>query len=139
MVSNRKTEKLIKGRGTNPNSHGNNRIGKELTVTGDARLTPTQWGVAKKIGKGNASKGLRSLVDVAISVGAEDADILFAKLPHLGKAKLALQLLLDGNPKAVEYAESVLLELEDLEIENLYQEAFDEGIIEKPKGGAYIV
>jgi hypothetical protein len=132
------SKKLIRGRGSNPNSHGNHRIGSELTDEKKIRLMPKQWEVAKKIGDGNYSQGVRSLVDVAISAGAKDADILFTKLSHLGKAKLAIQLLLQGHSKASEYAESVLLDLEDLEIENLYEEAFIEGVIEKPKG-AYIV
>jgi len=133
------TKKLIKGRGSNPNSHGNHRIGSELTDEKKIRLMPKQWEVAQKLGNGNYSKGLRSLVDAAeIAAGAEDADILFTKLPYLGKAKLAIQLLLQGHSKASEYAEAVLLDLEDLEIENLYEEAFIKGVIEKPKG-AYIV
>lgn len=73
------------------------------------------------MGEGNYSKGMRSL------------------LPHLAKAKLAIELLLNNHPQAAEYAEGVLIELEDLEIENLYEEAYADGIIEKPKGGAYII
>ncbi len=80
---------------------------------------------------------MRQLIDRAISIGA-DTDKLFATLPAIGKAKLALQLLLEGDPNARELAESVLLELEDLEIENLLQEAALEGVIDLPKG-AYIV
>ncbi len=60
---------------------------------------------------------------VATSLEAENLDKLFATLPHLSKAKLALQLLLDGHPQSREYGEAVLLDLEDLEIEALYDES----------------
>ncbi len=60
---------------------------------------------------------------VATSLEAENLDKLFATLPHLSKAKLALQLLLEGHPQAKEYGEGVLLDLENLEIGTLYDEA----------------
>jgi hypothetical protein len=51
----------IKGRGSNPNSHGNNKgkkaIAKEVT------MLPEQWAKAEKAGKGNFSKGLRKAIE----------------------------------------------------------------------------
>lgn len=47
---------------------------------------------------------------------------LFAQLPVFSKAKAAIEMLLDGCPQAKEYAESVLIELENLEIEQVYEE-----------------
>lgn len=125
-----------KGRGSNPNSHKNKPFlgvePKEIT------LTPQQWEIAKTLGEGSYSKGVRSLIDFAISLGATNSDKLFAKLPAIGKAKLAIQLLLEDHPKAQEIAEAVLLDLEDLEIEHLYEDVIVDGVV-KPKGGAYII
>jgi hypothetical protein len=88
-----------------------------------------------------SKQGLERLNAIAqaenISKG-EVADRLFVMLPVFGKAKLAIELLLSGDPKAKKYAEAVLLDMEDLEIEHLYEEAITEGIIQ-PKGGAWIV
>lgn len=128
----------IKGRGSNPSSHRNKpKLGVQAK---EINLTPAQWEVAKQIGGGgdrDYSKGVRQLVDFAISLGATDADKLFSRLPAIGQAKLAIQLLLEGHPKAQELAEAVLIDLEDLEIENLYQEAIVEGNV-KPTKGAWI-
>ncbi|HEY9598192.1 MAG TPA: hypothetical protein V6D33_11035 [Cyanophyceae cyanobacterium] len=64
---------------------------------------------------------------------------LFAQLPVLGRAKVAIQMLLEGHPQGQEYAESVLIELEELEIEQAYEEARIEGALPEPKSGAWIV
>lgn len=63
---------------------------------------------------------------------------LFAQLPVFSKAKVAIQMLLEGYPQAKEYAESVLIDLEDLEIEQVYKEARIEGDLPEPKSGAWI-
>ena len=41
---------------------------------------------------------------------------LFAQLPVFSQAKIAIEMLLAQHPKAQEYAETVLIKLEDLEI-----------------------
>lgn len=125
------------GRGSNSRSHHNKpKLGAENKEIG---LLPEQWELAKKIGEGNYSKGVRSLIAASVSLNTKTPNELFAKLPLLGRVKLALELLLEGDDKGRELGESVLLELEDLEIENLYAEAFVEGAIQKPKQGAWIV
>lgn len=125
---------IKKGKGSNPNSHGNKpRLGEGAIAKG-VTLAPKQWDVASEIGDGNYSLGIRRLVDLALSIGAIDSEKLFQRLPALGKSKLALQLLLEKYPKAEEYAEIVLAELEDLEIEQLYKEAIADGDINPPKG-----
>lgn len=63
---------------------------------------------------------------------------LFAQLPVFSKAKTAIELLLSGHPQAQEYAESVLIDLEDLEIEQAYEEAKIEGDLPKPSLDAWI-
>lgn len=135
-------KKLIKGRGTNPNSHGNNiKIESEKAIAKEITLYQHHWEIAKKLGGGgdrDYSKGVRVLADIAISAGAENVDKLFSKLPVLSKVKIALQMLLEGHENSTEYAEAVLVDLEDLEIENAYQEAILEGDIKPPKG-AYII
>jgi hypothetical protein len=123
------------GKGNNPNSHCNKpEIGEGKRIF----LTSEQWKIAHKVGGNNYSKGVRRLVQAGISSNTEDAEALFAGLPIIGKAKLALRLLLEQHPKGQELAEAVLFDLEDLEIENLYQEAVIDGDI-KPKKGAWIV
>lgn len=129
----------IKGRGSNPNSHNNKpRLGVQAK---EVNLTPQQWEVAKQIGGGgdrDYSKGVRVLADIAISAGADNVDKLFSTLPVMSRAKIALQMLLEEHENATEYAESVLYDLENLEIENLYQKAITEGDV-KPVKGAWIV
>lgn len=61
---------------------------------------------------------------------------LFAQLPVFSRAKVAIEMLLEGYPQAKEYAEAVLIELEDLEIEQAYEEAKIEGDLPEPKTGA---
>jgi hypothetical protein len=45
-------------------------------------------------------------------------------------------MLLENHPNAKEYAESVIYDLEDLEIEHLYNEAIDDGTIKDDNPGA---
>ncbi|MBD0345970.1 MAG: hypothetical protein ICV63_14340 [Coleofasciculus sp. Co-bin14] len=51
---------------------------------------------------------------------------LFAQLPVFSKAKIAIEILLEGHPQAREYAEAILTELEDLEIEQAYEDYIKE-------------
>lgn len=133
-----KPRKLVNGRGSNPNSHGNHRK-LNPAIRKEVWLTPEEWETVKNFGnKDNYSTGVAHIIRIALSASVEDLDILFAKLPHLGKAKLAIQLLLEGHDRAAEYAEAVLIDLEDLEIEHLYEEAYTDGVIEKTKK-TYIV
>lgn len=85
-------------RGTNSRSHGNKTQSK---VRSSVTLRPETWEAAIALGK-SSSDGI---------------DKLFAMLPVFGKAKLAIKLLLSDHLNAKEYAEAVLIELEDLEIE----------------------
>jgi hypothetical protein len=107
-------------RGTNPRSHGNHNKGGK--VKNSVSLLPETWEAAIALGK-SSSEGI---------------DKLFAMLPVFQKSKLVIELLLAKHPKAEEYAEAVLLELEDLEIETRYKECEADGII-VPKSSAWIV
>lgn len=108
-------------RGTNPNSHGNHRKGgkKKTSVS----LLPKTMERAEKFGS-SLSDGI---------------DRLFAQLSVFSKAKIAIEMLIEGHPQAKEYSESVLVELEDLEIEQVYEEAKIEGTLPEPRSGAWIV
>lgn len=64
---------------------------------------------------------------------------LFAQLPVFSQAKVAIEMLLENHPQAKEYAESVLIDLEGLGIEQAYEEAKIEGNLPEPKAGAWIV
>ena len=92
-------------RGTSPRSHGNhNKGGKKKTSVSLLYSTIKE---AKKLGD-NLSDGI---------------DKLFSTLPVFRKAKMVVELSLDYLPedkKAI--AKSVLFELEDLEIEQAYEE-----------------
>lgn len=92
----------------------------EGAIAGDVTLTKRQWKTFKELGNGNRSRGIRR------------------SLTTLSKAKLAIELLLTKHDKAEEFAEAILLELEDLEIEQLYKDAIIDGDIE-PKSGAWIM
>lgn len=108
-------------RGTNPRSHGNNNKGGKRKSS--VSLSPETWKQAIAIGR-SSSEGI---------------DKLFAMLPIFSKAKLAIEFLIENHPNAREYAEGVLNELEDLEIESLYKECQVEGTLPEPKSGAWIV
>ncbi|HEY9610535.1 hypothetical protein [Allocoleopsis sp.] len=107
-------------RGTNPRSHKNKTKSK---VRNSVTLHPETWEAAIALGK-SSSDGI---------------DKLFAMLPVFSKAKLAIELLISEHPKAKEYAESVLVDLEDLEVENLYKECEIEGTLSESKSGAWII
>lgn len=64
---------------------------------------------------------------------------LFAQLPVFSKAKTAIQMLLSDHPNAKEYSEAVLIKLEDLEIEQAYEEAEGEGDLPDFDTGAWII
>lgn len=106
-------------RGQNPASHGNRKKTKEKR---SVSLTPQTWEQAIKLAE-SSSEGI---------------DKLFAMLPVFQRAKVAIMMLIEQHPNAKEYAEAVLIDLEDLEIETLYKECETEGLIEK-EGGAWIV
>jgi hypothetical protein len=105
--------------GYNPASHNNKP--KLSVVACEITLTTEQWAIASQLGEGNKSLGMRRAIDLVVSLGATDSDKLFSRLPAIGKAKLAIQLLLDcedsDRKNAIALAESVLIDLEDLEIE----------------------
>ena len=64
---------------------------------------------------------------------------LFAQLPVFSRAKVAIEMLLEEHPQGREYAESALVELKNLEIEQAYEEAKIEGDLPATKSGAWIV
>lgn len=65
---------------------------------------------------------------------------LFAQLPIFSQAKALIGLSIEHlPPEKVAIAESVLLKLEDLEIEQAYEEARTDGDLPEPKSGAWIV
>lgn len=108
----------IKGRGSNPKSHNNKpRLGLDYKEIG---LKSEDWYLAKQIGGGNASKGVREL---------------FARLPIFYQIKLYLE---QQAAQGDEIAESLLWELEGLEIEALKEDAIADGVLKTPSG-AYIV
>jgi hypothetical protein len=111
-------------RGTNSHSHGNNNKGGKVKRNFSVR--PETLTRSLKLGS-SASDGLDKGIDK-----------LFSMLPVFQKAKLAIELLIAKHPKAEEYAKTVLLELEDLEIEALYKECKTEGLIES-QSGAWII
>jgi hypothetical protein len=111
-------------RGTNPNSRGNNNKGGKVKKS--FSLRPETIARSRQLGT-SASDGIDKGIDK-----------LFVMLPVFSKAKLAIALLIQKHPKAEEYAESVLLELEDLEIDALYKECETEGLIAS-KPDAWII
>lgn len=112
-------------RGTNTRSHGNHNKGGK--VKSSVSLRPETRKCAIILGE-TVSDGL----DIGI-------DKLFAVLPVCSKAKLAIEWLISDHPNAKEYAEAVLLELENLEIEALYEEAKLEGMLPYQKSSAWII
>jgi hypothetical protein len=65
---------------------------------------------------------------------------LFAQLPVFSRAKAVLELCIEHLPPDKQaIAESVLLELEDLDIEQAYEEARIEGDLPELKAGAWII
>lgn len=84
-------------------------------------MAPEQWLLIKAVGEGNHSKGVRKLIEA------------------LSRAKIALACLLENTEYSQELAEEVLLELENLEIKQAYEDALHSGVINPPKGDAYII
>jgi len=72
---------------------------------------------------------------------SDGIDRLFRQLPAFQRCKALLQLIAENPesaPKLIEQIEAVLLDLEDLEIEQGYEEAIVEGVI-RTKDGSWIV
>lgn len=79
---------------------------------------------AESIGNGGLSDGI---------------DRLFSQLPVFRQCKALIEAIaVDTNSPYFEQAEAILYDLEDLEIEQVYEEAIAEGVV-KTEGGAYIV
>lgn len=65
---------------------------------------------------------------------------LFAQLPVFSQAKAVVELSIEHlPPEKAAIAESILLKLEDLEIEQVYEDAKIEGDLPEPKSGAWII
>ena len=102
------------------------RIKKENAIVTLMNLPESTRELARAIGGGNMTAGVERL---------------FAILPIFNQCKLILELIAEKPENTIELRdqiESVLLELETLEIERVYEECITEGVI-KTKGGAYIV
>lgn len=137
-----------KGRGNNPNSHGNNN-GKK-TIAKEVTMLPEQWAIAEKAGKGNFSKGLRKAIEaigdiqdstegsLAQFFGSASQDKLFVQSPTFSKVMLFVELVAASNSSFVPQAEALLDELDTLDISHTYDECVADGIIEAPNG-AWIV
>lgn len=67
-------------------------------------------------------------------------DRLFTLLPVFNQAKAVIEVAIEHLPdKEKAIAEMILLKLEDLEIEQAYEEAEIDGDLPEPKSGAWIV
>ena len=102
------------------------RVKKENAIVTLMNLPESTRELARAIGLGNMTAGVERL---------------FAILPVFNQCKLILEIIAEEPRKAVELhaqIESVLLELETLEIKRVHEECIAEGII-KTKGDAYIV
>ena len=65
---------------------------------------------------------------------------LFAQLPVFSQAKAVIEMSMEHLPPEKQaIAETVLMRLDDLEIEQAYEEAQIEGDLPDPKSGAWIV
>jgi len=75
----------------------------------------------------------KKLTELSLSSGFSRGEVtekLFVILPIFGRAKLAIELLIANDPVGLRYAESVLHSMQELEIENLYEECRIDGIRE---------
>ncbi|MEW5856408.1 MAG: hypothetical protein AB1861_03380 [Cyanobacteriota bacterium] len=98
---------MNKGRGSNPNSHSNK---ENLGVKGgDVSLTPQQWELAFQIGKGNRSKGIRKLIDLAAELHRLGAVRDVAEVDKVAIA--AFQSLSRTYPDNLPYPQSLVLYL----------------------------
>jgi hypothetical protein len=68
------------GRGNNPNSHRNKL--PTGVVSREIGLLPEQWDVAKKIGGGNYSKGVRRLIQDILSMHPDTGEIALLALRY---------------------------------------------------------
>lgn len=130
------TEKMPKGiyprvpRQRHPNSLANLKSGSEGKgkIRKQVTILPETYAIAKLLGANgnNASDGI---------------DRLFRQLPAFRKCRVIL-MMIAANPEEaselVEAIESLLLDMEDMEIEQVYEEAVVEGVIE-PRSGSWIV
>ncbi|MEI1378333.1 AAA family ATPase [Nostoc sp. UHCC 0926] len=79
------------GRGNNPKSHGNHRLGDEKPVLKQVNLLPGHWEIIKRIGNGNSSRGVRTLLDGKKPVKNKTLTLICG-LPGTGKSTLAEKL-----------------------------------------------
>ena len=79
------------GRGSNPNSHGNRKVGDEDLILKQVNLFPGHWEILKRIGDGNYSKGVRTLLDGKNPVKNKTLTLICG-LPGTGKSTLAEKL-----------------------------------------------
>ncbi len=92
-------------------------------------LSQREIELAQTLGNGNLSQGISRMAQ----------DRLFAQSPVFNRVKLLIELIAsDSESDYSESAQSLLYDLEDLEIEQAYSEAIAEGAIELPSG-AYII
>ena len=64
------------GKGSNPNSHGNNvKHPEDRVIAGEVTLYSDQWAIVAKLGKGNKSKGIRFLIEMAMKEDLDKKDI----------------------------------------------------------------
>lgn len=115
-------------RKTNPTSLANLKPRSPEKGSGSVAISlslhPDTVAAAKSLGEGNRSKGV---------------DRLFSKLPVFNQCKALIEAIAsDKSSVYSEQAETILYDLEDLEIEQVYEEAIAEGVIKTPNG-AYII
>ena len=133
----------VKGRGSNPNSHGNNK-GKK-TVAKEVTMLPEQWTIAQKAGKGNFSKGLRKAIEAVGDIEnlsessfsrffeAASQDKLFVQSPTFAKVMLFIEIVAASDSTFAPQAEALLDELDTLDISHTYDECVADGMIEPPQ------
>lgn len=83
------------------------------------RLYNTVWDLAEIVGAGDKTAGIEKL---------------FSQLPLFYRVKLYLEQRAEEDP----IAEALLQDMEELEIDRVYEEAIAEGVIKRPSG-AWIV
>lgn len=120
---------LVPAKGTCKRNPKGKRLETQMALPNELYDALEQLGKANGIVNPRNGQGNRTRV----------IEKLFAQLPVFSRAKVAIQMLLDGHPQAKEYAEAALIDLEDLEIEQAYEEARIEGALPEPKSGAWIV
>lgn len=143
----------IKGRGSNPNSHGNNKKlpGEKITFR-KVGLYPWQWEFVEKAGgRKGFSYAIRKQTDLFRTVAGDNADKILAQLFHstdqdrlLARSTtftkvvtLVEQVAASDSPLA-QQAQALLDELDGLEIEESFKDAVIDGAV-TPIQGAWIV